>query len=224
MSWPTSDVFSLPARVLHWLMAILILAMVFIGIGMVSTVSDRHNWLLSLHKPLGITILVLACIRLVWRLRHPPPPLPGDLPRMQRLAAIASHWLLYALMFALPLSGWLFNSTAGYPLQYFGLFNLPKLAARNEELAQLTRTLHETGFWVLLALVLAHAAAAFYHHLFQNDATLTRMLPGGHRTYDAIADAANGHGPSSADDRSQLPPTHPPTASAPASPENRNAP
>lgn len=221
----TADRWGAVSQSLHWLIVLLIAAIAVIGL----TMTDMSNGpskikIYALHKSLGLTLLALVVARLLWRVYAGAPGPVAGTPHWQERIASLTHWALYALMFALPLSGWLFNSTAGYPLQYFGLFNLPKLAARNEELAQLTRTLHETGFWVLLALVLAHAAAAFYHHLFQNDATLTRMLPGGHRTYDAIADAANGHGPSSADDRSQLPPTHPPTASAPASPENRNAP
>ncbi|ROU04695.1 cytochrome b [Lysobacter enzymogenes] len=221
----TADRWGAVSQSLHWLIVLLIAAIAVIGL----TMTDMSNGpskikIYALHKSLGLTLLALVAARLLWRVYAGAPAPVAGTPHWQERIASLTHWALYALMFALPLSGWLFNSTAGYPLQYFGLFNLPKLAARNEELAQLTRNLHETGFWVLLALVLAHAAAAFYHHLFQNDATLTRMLPGGRRTYDAIADAANGHGPSSADDRPQLPPTLPPTASAPASPENRNAP
>ena len=93
--------FSLAARVLHWTMAVLILAMLFIGVGMVATVNEKHQWLLAIHKPLGIAILVLA----ISRLRNPPPPLPADLPRLQRIAAYLSHWLLYALMIVMPLIG-----------------------------------------------------------------------------------------------------------------------
>ena len=81
-------------------------------------------------------------------------------------------------MLGIPLSGWLFNSAAGYPLQWFKQFNLPALAGKSESLAELARELHEWGFWALLVLVLAHAGAALYHHLFLGDATLRRMLPG----------------------------------------------
>ena len=100
----SSTRFTLAARVLHWLMAAMILTMLFIGVGMVASVSERHDWLIRIHKPLGIAILILAVVRLAVRLRHPPPPLPADLPPLQKVAALASHWLLYALMFALPLA------------------------------------------------------------------------------------------------------------------------
>ena len=94
------------SRFLHWLMAIMVLSMLFIGIGMVATESNRYHVLVSIHKPLGIAILVLVIIRLVNRRLNPPPPLPASLPRWQRMAAEGSHYLLYALMFAMPLIGW----------------------------------------------------------------------------------------------------------------------
>ncbi len=101
------------ARLLHWLMAVMIIAMLFIGAGMVASVSERHEWLLQLHKPLGIAILLLVIVRLVVRFTTRQPPLPADLPAWQVLAANASHVLLYALMLVLPLLGWGMISAAG---------------------------------------------------------------------------------------------------------------
>jgi len=95
--------FSATSRVLHWLMAVMVLAMLFIGVGMAASVSERYALLVSIHKPLGIAILVLVVIRFVNRLVNRPPPLPATIPYMQRLAAKASHILLYALMFLMPL-------------------------------------------------------------------------------------------------------------------------
>ena len=97
---PVPNMFVPAARVLHWLMAAMVLIMLFVGIGMVASVSTRHEWLVNLHKPLGIAILLLAAVRLVVRWRNPPPALPADLPALQKLAAYASHWLLYFLMLA----------------------------------------------------------------------------------------------------------------------------
>ena len=89
------------------------------------------------------------------------------------------HAALYVLLFAVPISGWVMNSAAGFPLQWFGLFNLPSIAPHDRDLHELAESMHEWLFWALVALAAAHAAAALYHHLFQRDATLARMLPRG---------------------------------------------
>src|ERR1700759_3853604 len=102
-------------RALHWVMAVCILAMLFVGVGMVSTVAPEYLTLVNIHKPLGILILILALIRLVVRLRYGPPPLPLDLPEPMKLASYLSHYALYALMIAMPLIGWAMLSAAEYP-------------------------------------------------------------------------------------------------------------
>ena len=119
--------FSPAARVLHWLMALMILTMLFVGVGMVATVSEWHTWLVGIHKPLGIAILLLAIVRIAVRWRRPPPPLPADLPAPQKLAAHASHWLLYALMIAMPLIGWAMLSAGGYPVMLSSSLRLPPI-------------------------------------------------------------------------------------------------
>src|SRR5215467_7562575 len=117
-------------RALHWLMAACILAMLFIGVGMVSTVSPTYLRLLSIHKPLGITILVLALVRLVTRWRYGAPALPADLPEPMRLAAHGSHYALYALMIAMPLIGWGMLSAADFPV-FLGGYRLPAILPPN---------------------------------------------------------------------------------------------
>src|SRR5262245_54153318 len=107
-------------RLLHWLMAVGILAMLFIGVGMVSTVMPTYLTLVSIHKPLGIAILVLALLRLAVRLRYGAPALPADLPEPMKLAAYLSHVALYGLMIAMPLIGWAMLSAAEYPIVLFG--------------------------------------------------------------------------------------------------------
>jgi len=121
------DCFSGPQRVLHWLMAIMVLAMLFIGVSMVSTLKPRFLILISIHKPLGIAILALAVLRLGVRLRLGAPALPSDLPRTQALAAKLSHFVLYALLLAMPLVGWGMLSAAAYPVVLFGGWHLPAI-------------------------------------------------------------------------------------------------
>lgn len=164
---------------LHWLVAALILIQAALGLVMVDMINSPDKIrLYALHKSIGLTILALAALRLAWRLHAgAPAPLPGA--GWQRTAARISHGLLYALLFALPLSGWLFNSAAGFPLQWFGLFNLPPVAAADPDLRVLARATHEWLFWMLAAVTLVHVAAALHHHLFLGDATLARMLPRG---------------------------------------------
>ncbi len=167
------------SQLLHWTVVVLIVGLATVGLLMTEMPNTpRKIEIYALHKSFGLTVLALATVRLAWRLyAGAPAPVPGT-PRWQARVASVTHALLYGLLFAMPLTGWLFNSAAGYPLQFFGLFNLPALADRNEALREIALSLHEAGFWVLLALVVLHVGAAFYHHLFLDDATLRRMLPG----------------------------------------------
>ena len=175
MARPT-DLFAWPARLLHWLMAALIVAMLFIGVGMVASVSERHDWLVRLHKPLGIAILLLAVLRLAVRLRHPPPPLPADLPLLQKWAALASHWLLYALMFALPLVGWAMLSAGGYPVMLSQSLRLPAILPANAVAFAVLRHLHAWLAVLLFVTFLAHLGAALYHGLVRRDGVLGSMV------------------------------------------------
>lgn len=170
------NTFTPAARVLHWLMAVMILAMLFIGIGMVASVSARHTWLLAIHKPLGIAILLLAMLRLAVRLRHPPPPLPADLPALQKLAAQASHWLLYALMLTLPLVGWAMLSAGGYPVMLGASLRLPPIFPASPLAFAVLRHLHGMLAMLLFLTFLAHMAAALYHGLIRRDGVLAGML------------------------------------------------
>ncbi len=117
--------FTLLQRVLHWVMAVCILAMFFIGVGMVSTVTPKYVPLLATHKSLGIAILVLALLRLASRLRYGAPPLPLDLPTPMKLAAHLSHYAFYVLMIGMPLIGWAMLSAGGYPVVLYGGMRLP---------------------------------------------------------------------------------------------------
>jgi cytochrome b561 len=167
------------SQFLHWLIVLLILGLGVVGLVMVELPkSPRWFWVYDLHKSFGLTVLALIALRLLWRLvAGAPRPVPGTPGWQERVASI-THGLLYALTFAVPLSGWLYDSLSGLrPLRWFGQFKVPKLADPSQQLAPVMRETHEWLFWLLIALVAVHAAAAFYHHLFRHDATLTRMLP-----------------------------------------------
>jgi cytochrome b561 len=172
----TSTQFVLTARILHWLMALLILTMLFIGVGMVASVSERHEWLISIHKPLGIAILILAIVRLVVRLRNPPPPLPADLPAIQKFAAHASHWLLYALMLVIPLVGWAMLSAGGYPVMLGPSLRLPPIFPTNAVAFAILRHTHAWLAMLLFLTFLAHLGAALYHGLIRRDGVLRSMV------------------------------------------------
>ena len=166
------------ARLLHWSMAVLLLAMLFIGAGMVASVSERHEWLLHLHKPLGIALLALVVIRLLVRFSTRQPPLPADLPAVQVLAAKASHWLLYALMLAMPLLGWAMISAAGDPVMLSSTLQLPSIVPANAQLFAFLRKAHGYLAYLLFLTVLVHLAAALFHGLIRRDGVLQSMLRG----------------------------------------------
>src|ERR1700754_1417223 len=123
--------FTVLQRLLHWVMAVCILAMLFIGVGMESTVLPKYLTLVSIHKPLGIAILVLALLRLAERFRAGTPPLPLDLPEPMKLAAHLSHYALYLLMIGMPLIGWAMLSAAQYPVVLYGGIRLPPIASHS---------------------------------------------------------------------------------------------
>src|ERR1700722_9172561 len=147
-------------RLLHWVMAVCILAMLFIGVGMVSTVMPKFLPLVAIHKLLGIAILVLALIRLVVRLRYGAPALPADLPEPLKLGAILSHYALYALMIGMPLIGWAMLSAAAYPVVVFGGVRLPAIVPQSAGLHAWLWGAHFYLAFAFFALVLLHVAAA----------------------------------------------------------------
>jgi cytochrome b561 len=166
--------FNLPARLLHWTMAAMILAMLFIGVAMVTSLGDYHT-LVALHRPLGIMILILVALRLVNRWRNPPPALPSDLPAWQRQAAHGSHLALYGLMIALPLVGWAMLSAAGYPITLGGSLVLPPILPRDPMVYAWLRRLHTVLAYGLFGVILAHLGAALLHALIRQDGVFASM-------------------------------------------------
>ncbi|HSQ81356.1 MAG TPA: cytochrome b [Casimicrobiaceae bacterium] len=165
------------AIAIHWLTAALIVANLTLGLSMVPlAISPRKlHWYLW-HKSIGITVFLLTGIRLGWRaIRSPPPPVA--MPAWQRRAAATSHALLYALMFAVPVSGWLYSSATGVQVVYLGLVPLPNLVPRDRALGDMLRIVHLALNSLLVLLVCVHVAAALKHHFGDRDAALWRMLP-----------------------------------------------
>jgi cytochrome b561 len=173
--------FTLLSRLLHWLMALMVLTMLFIGTGMAASVSERYRFLIAVHRPLGLAVLILVAIRLINRLINPPPPLPASLPPWQRVAAKGSHGLLYALMFIMPLLGWGMLSAAPYPVVIYGSLRLPPILPQNPLLYSWLRELHGDFAYLLFAVFLAHLGAALMHWLIRRDGVFDSMAPWRHR-------------------------------------------
>ena len=170
--------FNLPARLLHWIMAALVLAMLFMGIGMVSTVSPRYHVLLTIHRSIGLVVLVLVAVRLLNRIVNPqpPPPPPSGLPTWQKMLAEWSHWLLYTLMFLLPMIGWSMLSAADDPIVIFGAVHLPRILPPCAHAFALLRSAHTALAYVLFAVFIMHLGAALFHALVRRDEVLESML------------------------------------------------
>lgn len=169
-----TDRFPLFSRLLHWTMAALILFMLVIGLGMVTSLRHYHQ-LVAIHRPVGALILVLVAIRLINRLINPPPPLPADMPGWLKFVAGASHWLLYALMFAVPLVGWGMLSAARYPVMLFSGLSLPPILPHDVGLYAELRATHTVLAVALLLTFLAHLGAALTHALVFRDGVYGSM-------------------------------------------------
>ena len=170
--------FSPLQRVLHWLMAVCILAMLFIGVGMLSTVRPVYLTLISIHRPLGVAILILALLRLGVRSVRGAPPLPASLPEPMKLAAHLSHYAFYVLMIALPLIGWAMLSAAAYPIVMFDGFVLPPIAPHSRTLHAALWNAHRTLALAFFALILLHLAAALFHAWVRRDGVFEQMAGG----------------------------------------------
>lgn len=173
----TSQRYGSVAQSFHWLIVGLLIVQVTLAkIAAGLPLGLDKLALLARHKSFGITILVLAAIRLGWRLFDRPPPLP-PMPRWQLVAARANHAALYVLLFAMPLTGWIMSSASNYPVSWFGLVQLPDFVGPDRELKDLLKEVHKTLANALFMLAGLHVAAALKHQLFDRDGLLFRMLP-----------------------------------------------
>lgn len=173
---PRGERYSGVAIAFHWTIALLVIVNLVIGIGHDAIPALRA--LMGAHKAIGVTVLLLTAGRIAWRIAHRPPALPAGTPAWEKGVAHATHWTLYLLMIALPLSGWLMVSGPGphRPFLWFGLFDIPTLPV-GKPLADLGGTAHGPLSWVMAALVVLHVAAALRHHLLLRDSVLVRIAP-----------------------------------------------
>jgi len=180
----TADSYGAIAKFLHWTIVLLIIAQYFIAES-ADELPDGLEKLrvLSWHKSFGMLVLILALVRIGWKLANRGAPVPVPMARRQKIAAAAGHGLLYLLVLAQPLTGWAMSSAANYPVTLFGWMQFPALVAANHDLHEVLEEVHEGVFVALAVLALLHAAAAIYHHVWMKDDSLRRMLPfGGRRT------------------------------------------
>ena len=180
------DRYTAVAIILHWVMALGILALLALGLVMthVHLPFARKFALYQLHKSIGITVLLAAFLRLAWRVFQRPPALPSHMPRLEQAAAHAGHLVLYVFLFALPLSGWALVSASvlHIPTHLYGVIPWPHLPvlstlANKAPVEAALKAAHRYGAWTLLVIVVGHAAAALRHHFVKHDDVLLRMLP-----------------------------------------------
>ncbi|MFA7669975.1 MAG: cytochrome b [Burkholderiaceae bacterium] len=170
--------YSSTAIFLHWLVALGLVGTFMLGFYMEGLpLSPNKLKLYSWHKWAGMSLLVLIVVRLAWRLSHRAPELPSSMGPAARFLAHAGHWLLYALMLAIPVSGWLMSSAQGFPVVWFGVLPLPDLVSKDAALGALLQNVHVILNYTLLVVVIGHVAAALQHHFIKKDTVLARMLP-----------------------------------------------
>jgi len=171
--------YSLTARALHWTTAILVLFMLPLGIVIVNEWGGPlKDPLYDLHRSIGTLIIPLVVLRLAYRLAHPPSPLPDDLPAIQRSAAHATHWGLYALLVIQPFVGWVATSAYGAVITVFGLFVLPPIWSQDRALSERLFVVHAVIGLAIAGLAAIHIGAALYHHFVRKDRVLMRMITG----------------------------------------------
>ncbi|AKJ31653.1 cytochrome b [Caldimonas brevitalea] len=180
---PGSVRYSGLAIAFHWVLAVAIVVAFCVGfymtgLSMSPTRLKLYNW----HKWAGVVILALSAARLLWRLLKRPPALPdtivAGMPRWQQVAHHATHGLLYLLFFAVPLVGWAYSSSAGFPIVLFGTVPLPDFVTPDKALAEVLKPIHRWLAYTLASLVVVHIAAALKHHFIDRDGLLARMVPG----------------------------------------------
>ncbi len=178
MRWGNSAThWGLVSRLLHWFTAIAVFFMFAVGITMINMrLSPMKLEMFIVHKSTGMLILVVVLLRILWRLMNPAPRPSRHLSQFQRRVAGTGQWLMYCLLVAIPVSGWVINSAANFPLRWFGLFEIPPITGPSIEIEDMAKTTHLVLICCLAAIVLIHIGAALHHHWIKRNDILKRML------------------------------------------------
>ena len=175
---PNQGRYTATAMWFHWITALLMASILPIA-WVMTNMGDGNAWrglLYTLHKSIGLTIVAVVVVRLIWRASHPAPPLAGRAGAALAVLARTNHWLLYATLLAMPISGYLLSATGKFPISYFGLFTVPRLG-NHPELRHVATAVHLIGQWFVYALVALHLLGTSYHVVLARDGLLERMLP-----------------------------------------------
>jgi cytochrome b561 len=176
---PMALSYTLTARVLHWITATLVLINLPLGLVIAqSWGGPLQDPLYNLHRSIGALIIPIILLRFAYRLTHPAPPLPDDIPPLQQRAAHATHWLLYMLLIIQPFLGWIGTSAYPAPIVVFGLFQLPPIWWEDRTFSNEVLFVHSLVALTIAILLLAHIGAALHHHFVRKDDILTRMVSG----------------------------------------------
>ena len=178
MKWGNTPTrWGLVSRLLHWFMALAIFFMFGLGVTMINMrLSPMKLEAFMIHKSLGMLLLLIILLRLAWRMLSPAPDLPGTFSNRQKFLVRLGQWMMYGLLFCIPISGWVINSAANFPLQWFGLFEIPAITGANIAVEDYAKTVHLVLVCILGALVVGHIAAALHHHFVRGNDILQRML------------------------------------------------
>lgn len=186
--------YAVPSRLLHWIMAVLVILQLVVGATMMASLTDYHR-LRAIHEPLGIAILVLVVIRIGNRLLHRPPPFPSTMRPLERLVAKGTEYLLYALLLAQPLIGWAMLSSTGTPIVIYEHLRLPTIAPHDPNTYAMLRQPHTILANLLFLTFTAHMCAVLFHTLVLRDRLLDRMTPLHVRSVSAEHDERADHAP-----------------------------
>ncbi|MEQ1883052.1 MAG: cytochrome b [Burkholderiales bacterium] len=169
-----------PAIAFHWIVSIAVLTLIGLGLYMVDIPrgTPERAFFYNLHKSIGVTVAIVILVRLWWRTKNPPPPLPASMPAWQVTASKISHALLYVCLVVMPISGFSASQFTKYGVTYFGLFKIPPMGTEDKEIYEMLQGIHEIASEVLIVLLVIHIAAALKHLIIDKDGVFQRMLPG----------------------------------------------